>query len=44
MNDLYEAEELREAIETTDAFIDDVRERKNALMRELAENHCRAPI
>ena len=37
MNELYMEEELAEAIETTDALIANVRERKNALFKELAE-------
>ena len=37
MNEIYMEEELIEAIETTDALIANVRERKNALFKELAE-------
>ena len=44
MNLIYADEELKEALETTNQLIEGVRERKDAMFRELAQNMCSIPI
>jgi len=38
MNLIYQDEELKEALETTNELIANVRERKDSLFKELSEN------
>ena len=44
MNLIYADEELKESLETTNQLIEGVRERKDAMFRELAQNMCSVPI